>query len=833
MLVTLIPYSLFNFRIITLSMFNCIFRLTLFLMVTNSFGQVIPQPFLPVTETVDPQPLIAQAIRISEALASIGSVLPPEASAQLAALKDQEYTQLTVERIQSILDPYCLTGITINPEARVAVEQGPAKPLLTQEGWTNFLVKVYNQGNVTGRLEVSSPNARPILHVSTFSPRVMAKNELTPGEIDNRFLEILLYRDRPMKSSLSGLKLEYAIIQIYTRQKGKREARIGFNVGHGTQDLAFRNAVDILFESRPSVKVVFNIKDFDGQPTMASLLIRDGIERLKSSAKDKSDQPDYRLTTARKPDWLVPTFTEGDIFMYDSILPTNKKLTGIYPLPARRSALMDEYPDFFFQPQVYRYDGEHVFLPPGEYMITAGRGPEYQPQQMNITVPEGAETHDVEISLKRWIHMAELGWYSGDHHIHAAGCSHYESPEEGVKPEHMWRQIQGEDLNMGNNLSWGPCWYYQKEFFTGALHPLSDSRNILRYDVEVSGFPSSHAGHVVLLNLREDDYPNADKIEDWPSWTLPVLKWAKDQGGLTGYAHSGFGLAPVRPTNELPNYVLPKMDGIGANEYVVTLTHNVVDFYSLGNTPPLHELNMLYHTLNSGFRTRMSGETDFPCVTDERVGQARIYAELENGLNFPDFMAALRNGRSYVSDGFSHLIDFTVNNTRLGTDNSELHVKGGSPLKIAVKAAAFLEPEQDPVGRIIAGKPLFMQPFWHIERARKGQSRNVNVELIVNGNVAGSKAITADGDWNDLIFDYRVEKSAWIAVRVFPSSHTNPIFVTVDEKPVMEEKSVEWCLRAVDQCWKEKKKQIRTTEMDDARAAYDHARNVYSALLKK
>src|SRR3970282_2902417 len=105
---------------------------------------------------------------------------------------------------------------------------------------------------------------------------------------------------------------------------------------------------------------------------------------------------------------------------------------------------------------------------------------------------------------------------------------------------------------------------------------------------------------------------------------------------------------------------------------------------------------MLYHTLNSGFRTRMSGETDFPCVTDERVGQARIYAELENGLNFPDFMAALRNGRSYVSDGFSHLIDFTVNNTRLGTDNSELYVKGGSPLKIAVKAAAFLEPEQGP-----------------------------------------------------------------------------------------------------------------------------------------
>ena len=31
----------------------------------------------------------------------------------------------------------------------------------------------------------------------------------------------------------------------------------------------------------------------------------------------------------------------------------------------------------------------------------------------------------------------------------------------------------------------------------------------MRYDVEVSGFPSSHAGHVVLLGLKEQDYPGA------------------------------------------------------------------------------------------------------------------------------------------------------------------------------------------------------------------------------------------------------------------------------------------------------------------------------------
>ena len=143
-----------------------------------------------------------------------------------------------------------------------------------------------------------------------------------------------------------------------------------------------------------------------------------------------------------------------------------------------------------------------MFLPAGEYEITLTRGPEYLPQTKRIRVPPGKQVHEVQLQLTRWVHLAKLGWYSADHHVHAAGCSHYESPEEGVRPEHMWRQAQGEDLNIACNLTWGPCWYYQKSYFTGKVHPLSNQQNLLRYDVEVSGFPSSHAGHVCLLRLR-------------------------------------------------------------------------------------------------------------------------------------------------------------------------------------------------------------------------------------------------------------------------------------------------------------------------------------------
>ena len=48
-------------------------------------------------------------------------------------------------------------------------------------------------------------------------------------------------------------------------------------------------------------------------------------------------------------------------------------------------------------------------------------------------------------------------------------------------------------------LSWGPGWYFQKTFFEGKDNQLSTDDNLMRYDVEVSGFPSSHTGHIVLL----------------------------------------------------------------------------------------------------------------------------------------------------------------------------------------------------------------------------------------------------------------------------------------------------------------------------------------------
>lgn len=783
---------------------------------------------LPKVLEVEAQPLLAQAIRLDESLSALGSVLSSSDSRRLRALQKQAPGREVVRQIQEVLDPYCFAMVEVNPEARVKVIRGPAAAELVQNGWKTFLVKVHNQAAVNSVLEAESPNSGPLLHRSTGSPTRKDENVIAPGEAASRFLELSMYRQRPMAKQLSGLGLEYAILQIYTKVSGPHEAKIGFHIGQGTQDIGHRNAVDVLFNCWPSVKVVFRIQDEDGSPAMASLVISDGVERVLEDPQKNPFPDNYRLTLAYRRNW-----EEGKFEGAEDKRGT-KRLIGLYPLPSRRHAGADEFPDFFFHPQVYRADGEHVYLPPGNYQIVFGRGPEYLPQSQPVKVPVGTKTMEVSLRLKRWIHLARQGWYSGDHHVHAAGCSHYESPEEGVRPEHMWRQAVGEDLNVACVLSWGPCWYHQKTYFKGKTHPLSNDRNVMRYDVEVSGFPSSHAGHVCLLRLKEDDYPGTTKIGDWPSWTLPILEWARSQGGAVGYAHSGWGLEPTEPVAALPNYVQPKYDGIGANEYIVTVANNAVDFYSAGDTPLPWELNMWYHTLNTGFRVRLSGETDFPCIFDDRVGLARSYAQLDGKLDFDRFVDAIRDGRSYVSEGRSHLIDFRVNGAQLGTRQSQLDLTGPQKVQISARAAAYLPPVQDEIGAIIASRVAHLPPYWDIERARVGKSRNVTVELVVNGEGVDRKEMVADGQWRDVSFERSVDRSSWMALRVLYSSHTNPIFVLVNGKPIRaSRRSAEWCRRGVDRCWEMKRPKIRNEETKAAEAAYDKARQVYERILEE
>ena len=131
----------------------------------------------------------------------------------------------------------------------------------------------------------------------------------------------------------------------------------------------------------------------------------------------------------------------------------------------------------------------------------------------------------------------------------------------------------------------------------------------------------------------------------------------------------------------------------------------------------------------------------------------------------------------------------------------------------------------------IHDRPIDQTPYWHLERARIGTTREVPVELVVNGKPIARKNIVADGSVEDITFDVQVERSSWLAVRILGSSHSNPIFILVDGKPIRASRqSAQWCLAAVDQCWTQKAPKISKAELADAQAAYDHAREVYTKL---
>ena len=146
-------------------------------------------------------------------------------------------------------------------------------------------------------------------------------------------------------------------------------------------------------------------------------------------------------------------------------------------------------------------------------------------------------------------------------------------------------------------------------------------------------------------------------------------------------------------------------------------------------------------------------------------------------------------------------------------------------MSFPVDATALLEPEPR---EDIRGERLNDRPFWHVERARVGDSGNDPVELIVNGQAVARQEIEADGEVHELEFNYTPDISSWVALRNFPSSHTNPIFVEVDHQPIRSSRrSAEWCLQAVDVCWEMKQRKIRDHERETAAAAFEVARQAY------
>jgi hypothetical protein len=792
---------------------------------------------------VEAQPLAANIQRVIEALEYLGAPWPPELRADLTRAGQAR----DAKRQQDLLDARVLLAVHINPEARVKAARGPAPAVLQQGGYTPVLIKIVNESRGTGRLRVGSPQSGPVyagmskLSGDRMQQQHLRENENTAMRTD-RFLELEMFTAPPMMANLSGLEAEYALALVYSSESGRREATIAFDLGEGTQDLGFRAEVPVLFDVTPAVVVTLHVLDHDGTPTMGRFQFVD---------------------------------RQGHVF----------------PPQAKRLA-----PDLFFQKQIYRADGEEVLLPPGELTMWYGRGPEYRWTKRRVTIPapgrgsggQSSGRADISVKLERWIDPAARGFYSGDHHIHAAGCAHYTSPTQGVDPADMFRQVKGEGLNVGSVLTWGPGFDHQRQFFAPGPDARSEPLTLMKYDIEVSGFGSEALGHVVLLDLKEQIYPNANGSKGWPTWTLPVLQWAKAQGGVVGYAHSGSGLqidpaaatsrilgqldadrdgrlsaaeagrgllpepaaaidtngdgllgeaelkaSHDRADDQLPNHAIPELNSVGAQELFVTAAHGAADFISAMDTDRIREWNAWYHLMNAGLPIKASGETDFPCMSGTRVGQGRSYVQLgkQDRVAYPQWCRAIARGRSYVSDGYAHAFGFGVNGRTSG-DTVQLAAPGRVTVtaRVAFSPETPLEPAYGGVipvgGRRHVGDTVIMRDTLSLDPVFQRGRRLV--EVVVNGRVAASREVPADGREHAIELSVPIERSSWVAVRQFPQLHTNPVDVLVGGKPIRASReSAEWALGCVDQLWRVRARQIAPAERAAAEKAYEEARAKY------
>jgi hypothetical protein len=399
------------------------------------------------------------------------------------------------------------------------------------------------------------------------------------------------------------------------------------------------------------------------------------------------------------------------------------------------------------------------------------------------------------------------------------------------------------------------------------------------------------------LNLKDQEYPGSEgtKTKGWPTWTTPVLRWAKSQGAVTGYAHSASGLAidPAsaakrllagldsdqdgslnrkeaargllpedfdaidtqtdealteaelvrsldRVADQLPNLAVPEMNGVGAMEICVSTAMGVCDFISAMDTPRVAEWNMWYHILNCGFPLKVSGETDFPCMSGTRVGQGRVYVQLGKleSIDFAAWCEALAQGRSYVSDGYAHALEFTVNGVSPG--QGEVGLEGPGSVDIRTKVAfapemprsvAHGEAAAERAPRRILGDTVVLHAG-RTDDVTRGGTRLV--ELVVNGAAVAAQSVPADGRVHELAFSARIDRSSWVALRQFPQMHTNPVNVLVAGRPIRASRqSALWCIETIEQLWRARGQTIAEHEREEAHQTFLKAIEIYRQIARE
>lgn len=362
-------------------------------------------------------------------------------------------------------------------------------------------------------------------------------------------------------------------------------------------------------------------------------------------------------------------------------------------------------------------------------------GFEYIPAM--VEVPEQG---NVKVALERWINMPDLGWYSGQTHIHTTDIG------IPVQFSEFWPLIsQAEDLHVSSILTlkgeWETHAIYADEYPMGKRKEFSTSEHIITYGEE---FRNNPYGHLAFLGLKSLIQPISTGAlgelggPDYPP-NAYILEDAVAQGATTIAAHFGNfteGVDQIRTGWPSTGFEMPVDIALG-NIHMAEIAGN-------GG-----QRNVWYDILNCGFKIPATAGPDW-AIKDT----PRVYVNLENEeFTLDNWRRNLQSGKSFITTG--PMLFFRVNGEQPG---STLNVEKGS-VSLEIDARALTPNGKIPVEIVYNG------------------------EVILNGTEVPGQ-IT-------------LEDSGWIAARC-EGAHTNPIYINFKDRPAGYAEPAEKFIEVID-----------------------------------
>lgn len=444
-------------------------------------------------------------------------------------------------------------------------------------------------------------------------------------------------------------------------------------------------------------------------------------------------------------------------------------------------------------------------LPVGKARVTIERGKEYVPLSQEVEITAGREARRTFV-LRRWINMAERGWYSGDTHVHRS-------------PEELPNIMPAEDLNVAFPLEqWVTRAYTPPDFKT-------DPAVMQRAKNGLSQIDPTHVFH--LLNCEYEIFSVGKK-----RWTLgaimildaarpfeagtppigPIAADAHRQGALLDLdKHNWPWSLMLVPVAKVDLYELSNNHLWRAKFHFRQFGEPAPDYLKI--TPDargwaLYGFEVYYTLLNCGFRLAPSAGTASG-VHPVPLGWSRVYAKVDGPFTYEKWVGALRAGRSFVTVG--PMLFLTV--------------KGREP------GATIRLPTTN--------RPRLVQVRIDVDYVRPVET----VEVIVNGEVAKTFALDTNlpsdrGHHQRLECSIALDRTSWIAARCFEKpipdnfhfAHTGPVYVSFGDEPIRPRKrEVDYLIGRME----EELERNRGTLRPEGLREYEQALRAYREIAKR